>query len=138
MGKIQQKAKLSNAGDIYRAESGDITDTQVRAIEVEFLVDTGAAMVCLPVNLVEQLGLRKMHERQVMTANGTVLRRVYSAVLITVMDREANMDVMELPPGTPPLLGYLPLEALDLYPNPKEGRLEGNPKYDGKMVMDLL
>jgi hypothetical protein len=54
------------------------------------------------------------------------------------MDREADLNVMELPSGTPPLLGYLPLEALDLYPNPNERKLEGNPKYDGKMMMDLL
>ena len=54
------------------------------------------------------------------------------------MDREANLDVTKLPSGTPPLLGCLPLEALDLYPNPKERKLEGNPKYDGRTVMDLL
>jgi hypothetical protein len=45
---------------------------------------------------------------------------------------------MELPNDVPPLLGYLALEALDLYPNPHKQILEGNPKYDGKMVMDLL
>ena len=45
---------------------------------------------------------------------------------------------MEVPTGTPPLLGYLPLEALDLYANPKKRVLEGNPQYDGKMVTDLL
>ena len=45
---------------------------------------------------------------------------------------------MEVPTGTPPLLGYLPLEALDLYPNPKKRVLEGNPQYDGRMVTDLL
>ena len=67
-----------------------------------------------------------------------VKRGVYEPVLIRVLGREANLGVMELPTGTPPLLGYLPLEALDLYPNPKERKLEGNPKYDGKMVMDLL
>jgi hypothetical protein len=32
----------------------------------------------------------------------------------------------------------LPLEALDLYPNPKKRVLEGNPQYHGKMVTDLL
>jgi len=45
---------------------------------------------------------------------------------------------MEVPTGTPPLLGYLPLEALDLYPNPKRRNLEGNPQYGGRMVTDVL
>jgi len=30
------------------------------------------------------------------------------------------------------------LEALDLYPNLQRQTLEGNPKYGGRMVMDLL
>jgi hypothetical protein len=37
-----------------------------------------------------------------------------------------------------PLLGYLPLEALDLYPNPKKRVLEGKPAHGGKMITDLL
>lgn len=45
---------------------------------------------------------------------------------------------MVLPEGVPPLLGYLALETLDLYPNQNKQILEGNPKYDGKMIMDLL
>ena len=139
MGKIMQGARLRNAGDIYRAESGDIPVDQIREINpLELLVDTGAAMLCLPVDVIECLGLRPLHQRNVITANGEVQRRVYSPARVNIMDREANLDVMELPLGTPPLLGYLPLEALDLYPNPQACKLEGNPKYDGKMVMDLL
>ena len=49
-----------------------------------------------------------------------------------------SLNVMEVPTETPPLLGYSPLEALDLYPNSTERKLEGNPKYGGTMVMDLL
>ena len=74
----------------------------------------------------------------VITGNGIVKRAVYEPVRIRIRDREADLNVMEVPTGTPPLLGYLPLEALDLYPNPKKRVLEGNPQYDGKMVTDLL
>jgi len=92
----------------------------------------------LPPDFIEALELYVLHTRKVLTANGEVSRRVYSPVRITINDREATLDVMELPPDTPPLLGYLPLESLDLYPNPVKHCLEGNPKYDGKMVVDLL
>ncbi len=95
-------------------------------------------MICLPPDLIEALGLYAMHTRRVITGNGEMSRRVYSPVRITIEDRDATLDVMELPPDTPPLLGYLPLEALDLYPNPVKHCLEGNPNYDGKMVIDLL
>jgi predicted aspartyl protease len=120
------------------SRSGKLARSRVRSLEVEFFVDTGAAMLCLPPKEIEALGLRKLHERDVVTASGLVRRGVYEPVRIQVMDREADLNVMEVPTGTPPLLGYLPLEALDLYPNTKDRKLEGNPKYDGKMVMDLL
>lgn len=118
--------------------AGKFPRSRVRSLEVEFLVDAWAAMLCLPPKEIETLGLRKLHERDVVTANGLVKRGVYEPVLIQIFDREADLNVMEVPTGTPPLLEYLPLEALDLYPNTKDRKLEGNPKYDGKMVMDLL
>lgn len=138
MGKIIQKAHLENLADLMAVREGYRKPEQIRSMEVEFLVDTGAAMLCLPINLIEKLGLHETHSRDVVTANGRVKRRVFSPVRITVFDREATLEVMELYIDTPPLIGYLVLESLDLYPNPNKQILEGNPKYDGKMVMDLL
>jgi predicted aspartyl protease len=137
-GKIIQKARLLNTVDAGEALVGKRPARKVRQVEVELLVDPGAAMLCLTPKIIETLGLHKLHERDVITGNGLVKRAVYEPVRIQILDREANMDVMEVPTGTPPLLGYLPLEALDLYPNPKKRVLEGNPQYDGKMVTDLL
>ena len=95
-------------------------------------------MVCLPISSIQAIGLKPLHSRNVITATGRVERTIYSPVMLKIFDREANLDVMEVPDGVPPLLGYLALENLDLYPNPTKQILEGNPLYDGKMVMDLL
>lgn len=138
MGKIIQKARLENSADLAGVMAGTMKPAKVRSAEVELLVDTGAAMLCLTPAVIETLGLHKLHERMVITGNGLARRTVYEPVRIRILDREANLDVMEVPTGTPPLLGYLPLEALDLYPNPKKRILEGNPQYGGKMVTDLL
>lgn len=138
MGKIIQKARLLNTVDAGEALAGKRAARKIRQVEVGLLVDTGAAMLCLTPKIIETLGLHKLHERDVITGNGLVKRAVYEPVRIQILDREANMDVMEVPSGTPLLLGYLPLDALDLYPNPKKRVLEGNPQYDGKMVTDLL
>jgi predicted aspartyl protease len=138
MGKIVQKARLQNSADMAAVLAGTIKAGKVRAADVELLVDTGAAMLCLTPKFIESLGLHKLHERDVITGNGIVKRAVYEPVRIHIRDREADLNVMEVPTGTPLLLGYLPLEALDLYPNPKKRVLEGNPQYDGKMVTDLL
>ena len=138
MGKIIQKAKIQNTLDLGIAKTGQIPADQVREIEVELLVDTGAAMLCLPIDMIESLGLFERGKRRAITGNGEVIRRIFSPATVYVQDREADVNVMELPLGTPPLLGYLPLESLDLYPNPKKQILEGNPQYDGKMIIDLL
>ena len=138
MGKIIQKAHLQNSGDLAAVLAGRIKQAMVRAVEVELVVDTGAAMLCLTPEVIESLGLHKLRERDVITGNGIVKRAVYEPVRIRIRDREADLNIMEVPTGTPPLLGYLPLEALDLYPNPAKRVLEGNPQYDGKMVIDLL
>lgn len=138
MGKIIQKAMLENAFDLGAEKEGYIGKEKIRSLEVDFLVDTGAAMICLPIDKINSLGLKPRHSRDVITAAGNVKRRVFDPVQIRIMDREGILEVMELPEGVPPLLGYLALESLDLYPNPNKQILEGNPKYDGKMVMDLL
>jgi predicted aspartyl protease len=138
MGKILQKARLRNTVDLGRSLAGKLPASKIRHVEVELLVDTGAAMLCLTPKVIEQLGLHKLHERDVITGNGLVKRAVYEPVRIQIMEREADLNVMEVPTGTPLLLGYLPLEALDLYPNPKKRVLEGNPQYGGKLVTDLL
>lgn len=138
MGKIIQRAKLQNTVDAGAALTGKLAKTKVRKVEVDLLVDTGAAMLCLTPEIIDRLGLHKLHERDVITGNGMVKRAVYEPVRIRIRDREADLNVMEIPRGTPLLLGYLALEALDLYPNPKKRILEGNPQYDGKMVTDLL
>ncbi len=138
MGKIVQKAILENAYDIGAAKEGYIAPEKIRSMEVDFLVDAGVAMICLPVDKIRMLGLKERSKRDVVTATGVVERMIYSPVQIRIFDREAELNVMELPEGIPPLLGYLALESLDLYPNPHKQILEGNPKYDGKMVMDLL
>jgi predicted aspartyl protease len=136
--KIIQRARLLSTADASQGLAGNLPQSKVRCAEVDLLADTGAAMLCLTPKVIEKLGLRKPHEPDVITGNGLVKRAVYEPVRIQILGREANMDVMEAPPGTPLLLGCLPLEALDLYPNPTKRVLEGNRAYGGKLVTDLL
>jgi predicted aspartyl protease len=132
MGKIIQKISLQNSVLKYTQTDEPLT------ISVETLVDTGAEMLCLPINIIEKLQLKQIRTAKAITANGEVERDIYSPVFIQVLDRQANMEVLEVPNDCMALLGYLPLETLDLYPNPKKQTLEGNTMYDGKMIVDLL
>jgi len=140
MGRVLQKALVQNSRDVLNFQDGLIKEADIKSLEVEFMVDTGAAFICLPTAMIKQLGLLKQSTRRAKTANGTVDRDIYSPIKITIRDRDANLDVMEIPEGieAPPLLGYLALEVLDLYVDAKAQTLTGNPATDGKMYIDLF
>ncbi|OQY30021.1 MAG: hypothetical protein B6244_01810 [Candidatus Cloacimonetes bacterium 4572_55] len=138
MGKIVEKVIVKNHVDIANAAQGIIPKDAIRSAEVEAVVDTGAAMLCLPPDVVVELGLLFSHSRNVRTANGSVKRRIFGGASITIQGRESQMAVMENDQTTPPLIGYLIMEDLDLVPNPKTQRLTPNPEHDGKWLTDLF
>jgi len=139
MGRVFQKALIQNSADIFKNQEGLIEEGDIKSLDIEFLVDTGASLICLPTSMIEKLGLLKKPSRRAKTANGTVERNIYSPVKITIGDRDAHVEVMEIPETVeaPPLLGYIALELLDLYVNPKGQNLIGNPETNGEMMYDL-
>ena len=129
--------RAENLMDVMLAERGELYPKQIRDVELEALVDTGATLLCLPAKVISDLGLTLLGTRGARTANGTVEPQVFQGERLTIMDRTCTVDVMELPEDVPPLVGYIPLENLDLQPDPKKQALIPNPEHDGKMVMDL-
>lgn len=137
MGRTMEKVKVKNYVDVFQASKGLLPEDQIRTVEVDAVVDTGATYLCLPPSVIEQLGLLYSHSSSVTTANGDVERRIFSAADITIRDRVVRMDVMENDEKTPALIGYLVLEALDFVVNPRTQGLMGNPEHDGKWIVDL-
>ncbi|MFQ5641057.1 MAG: retroviral-like aspartic protease family protein [bacterium] len=138
MGKITEKVILKNYIDIAKVSEGLLQEDAIRKVEVEAVVDTGAAFLCLPPKVIENLGLIYSHSRRIITANGEVSRRIFSGATINIQGRETQMSVMENDETTPALIGYLVLEDLDLVPNTKSQKLIPNPEHDGKWITDLL
>lgn len=138
MGKVMVKIKVENLADVFRAEAGEINVNEVRAVELEALVDTGASLLCLPKSIIESLGLRLYETRDAITANGNVPRGIYRGAQLVIDDRSCIMNVMELSEGVPPLVGYIALEHLDFIVDPIKQTLIANPAHGGKLVYDLL
>ena len=137
MGKTFEKVIVKNFLDVAEYKKGVIGEDEIRTIEVEAVVDTGAAFLCLPPNVIEKLGLMYSHTRGVTTANGRVERRIFHGAVIIIQDRDIEMQVMENDAYTPPLIGYLVLETMDLVINTKLQKITPNPEHDGKWIMDL-
>ena len=138
MGKTIERVKVQNSEDLSLVTRGELKAEDVRTVEVDAIVDTGAAYLCLPPNLIEKLGLPYSRTKNMQTANGVVARRQFRAAQITIRDRSDDMAVMENDANTPPLIGYLVLESLDFVVNPKSQQLMGNPEHNGQWITDML
>ena len=58
-----EKIRLTNSYDEDKVRGGYWQREQVRSVEIDALVDTGATMLILPADVVEQLGLKKVAAR---------------------------------------------------------------------------
>jgi predicted aspartyl protease len=117
-GKVVTRIKVTNFVDTVLAERGFIRSEQVRSISVDdVIVDTGASMLCLPANLIQNLGLRYAGEVGTRTATGSGTARIYQGLLLEVEGRTGTFDCLELPEGVDSLLGVIPQEQLGLEPD---------------------
>jgi len=63
MERTVEKVKIQSFEDILAVHKGELDESQVRTVEVEGLVDTGATYLCLPPSVINQLSLLYSHSR---------------------------------------------------------------------------
>ena len=115
MGRITTTLKISNRADQVLATRGFIPPEQVRSLTLQnVLIDTGATTLCLPQNVIAQLGLELLKEVDVATATGIGKARIFQDAKISLLGREGTFECLELPEGRDALLGVIPLEALGI------------------------
>jgi predicted aspartyl protease len=139
MGQVIVPARIESIKDLYAVELGALTPDQVRFVEVaDAQVDTGAAMLCMPKRLIDQLGLTPFTTRRMRTTGGIREAPIYGPVKLTVQGRFCNIDVSEVDENCPVLIGQVPLELLDFVIDPVGRRLIGNPAHGGEHMHDLF
>jgi predicted aspartyl protease len=139
MGRVVTEATVENLKDLWDAERGRITESDVRRLELtDALVDTGATLLSLPTRLIRQLGLDKTSSKRVTSSTGNCEADIYSAVRLTIQGRSCTMDVMEVPDDVPALIGQIPLEHLDFVVDLRSRTLIGNPAHGGEHVYELF
>jgi clan AA aspartic protease len=139
MGKVMTKVKLMNPGDWLYKEWGRLRPDQVRSLELDMVVDTGAVTAAIPEDVVEALELpRRNYTKRVQLADGTVRELALVGVAFEILGREEQSTFLVLPRGATPLLGQVPLELLDLVVAPSTGEITTNPAHGGQWILDLL
>jgi len=113
MGEVRVKAKLTNAADEALVRRGALRPEQVRTVEADALVDTGAMRTVLPAEVVSRLGLAITGHLVTGYADG---RReavpLTEALVVELAGRRTVDDALVL--GDEVLIGQTVLEKLDL------------------------
>jgi predicted aspartyl protease len=138
MGRTFVEVLLENYDDLVLRRAGKDPDREVRTLTVQALADTGSALLCLHKDMIEELGLRYDRKVRVSTGNGVVQRKIHGVARITIIGRSYRGEIMEVPHTMPILLGYIPLENLDLVVDPTANQVVPNPAHGGKYTLDLL
>ena len=129
MGEIKVKVHLENDGDVFMYKEKKIKKQEIRRVEIEALVDTGAVMMLLPQDVVEVLGLDKIDRAIVTLANEEKVELdVAGTVSLTLLNRKMKTDCLVGPPQCEPLIGQLVLERLDLILDPLKRTITARPE----------
>ena len=139
MGKIMTKIKLTNLNDAQDARTGVLRPDQVRVLEIEALVDTGATNLVLPADVVAALGVREIGKRKVRYADNRVEEIPWVGPLqLEILGRAMIGEALVVAAGATPLIGQIPLANLDLIVDPKSRELSVNPASPDMPLLDLL
>ncbi len=115
MGEVAVEVRLENAVDRELVRRGQLKEEEVRALTTRAVVDSGAAMLVLPQDQVEALGLRELRRVIVRYADERREERaVAGTVMIQIGNRAAEIPCVVGPPASEPLIGQIPLEIMDL------------------------
>lgn len=139
MGRVMTLLKITNNTDIVNAERGLIRPDEVRSITIEALVDTGAVTLALPEDVISAVGATASGHRRVKDARGIVVDLPWVPGLrIEILGREMTIDALMIPTGATPLIGQIPLEALDLIVDPRSREVRVNPEHPDFPILDLM
>ena len=129
MGEVRASVVLENGDDRGLARRGVLEPHEIRRVEADLLVDTGAVLILLPQDMVEALGLGAMDKAVVMLANDVkVEMSIAGPLVLTALGRTMNTDCLVGPPRCEPLLGQVVLERLDLIVDPTKRQLTVRPE----------
>jgi len=134
MGVFSVKIKVRNWQNQFLPKN-----KQGKKISCEALVDSGAVDLALPAELIEPLRLEELGKVRVFTADGGEHKyRLFGMAEVEIQGRTCQVRAIELPQGTEPLLGAIPLEAMDWHISPSEKKLVPNPKSPNGPLLPLL
>jgi clan AA aspartic protease len=139
MGKVYAKALLVNHIDEMAVELGVKRTEEVREVEVNGLVDTGAMLIVLPQTIADQLGLTPIRKVTVRYADERRARKsLVRDIRVEIIGRDMVTEGLIEPKRTEVLIGRIVLEGLDLKVDATKGIVIPNPESPDTPLIDLI
>jgi clan AA aspartic protease len=136
MGELRVMVRLSNAADMALVRRNLMRPEEIRAVEADALVDTGAVTFVLPSLVVERLGLARPFKQVAEYADG---RReevdVTEPVFVELLGRHTVEEALVL--GDEVIVGQTILEKTDLYVDCRQKRLLPNPAHPDQSALQV-
>ncbi len=118
VGHVTTTVTVKNLKDEILASQGFMPSDQIRSVTIEnVIVSTRTNRLCLPADVIAELGLTFEEEVGVKTATGVRTLRLFNDLVLTMKGRNAYSQCIELPEGESAILGLIPLEELGLRPD---------------------
>jgi clan AA aspartic protease len=138
MGLVYANIELINAVDFENARRHIIGEDEVRHIQLNMLVDSGAYMMAINETIQSQLELPLIEKRRVQLADGRVMEYdVVGPVHVNFANRKATCNAFVLPGDSEPLLGAIPMEEMDVLIHPQRQELIVNPQHPNYAVLKM-
>ena len=130
MGLVYANITLINGGDLEMAQRHIIGEEEVKKMDVNMMVDSGAYMMAINESIQAQLELRFIEKRKAILADGSVQEYdVVGPIHVKFQNRTAICSAMVLKGDSEPLLGAIPMEEMDVMIHPRRQELIVNPDH---------
>ncbi len=138
MGLVYADVELINSEDMGLARRYMIGEEDVKRINVNILVDTGAYNLCINETIQAQLDLPFIEKRKAQLANGHIEEyNIVGPIVLKFKNRRTVCNAMVLQGESEPLLGAIPLEDLDVIIHPARQELIVHPDHPYYAQMKL-
>lgn len=129
MWEIKVKIELENAADRFWFLDNKIQESEIRKYDMDAIVDTGAVMLVIPQDVVEELALKIARTVVVTYANEEKEERpIAGPVTIKIGKRFMSTECIVGPPLSEALIGQVILEELDLIADCQRKTLSPRPE----------
>lgn len=130
MGLVYAGVELINADDIALMRRNIIGKEDVKRMQINMLVDSGAYMMAINETIQAQLNLNFIEKRKAQMASGEVVEyEVVGPLMVKFANRTATCSAFVLPGDSEPLLGAIPMEEMDVMIHPQRQELIVNPAH---------